>query len=328
MNMVASHWSASPLVLAGCAAVVAVHLRGTHAAAADARRCCSGGTTPPGPPAQGRGRPADTVVQAAVFYLGLLAVVVALVSPVGYWAQRYIWVRSIQDVLLAMAAPGLIVLGAPWVILVRGIGRGRGRDPRAGAPAPGARRGPGRAVAADPDRAADQRGRARRSWPVTVTVAFSVAWWGWHVPALYDGALRHPGVYAAEVVCYLGVGIAFWLQLIGSGPLQPTLAPLRRVALAVGTLASTSVLAIGLVFGSWRLYPAYAGPGHRVLSVVADQQVGGGVLWTLSLVPFFAVAVALLVGWLNEEGADALSTGLDRMLKPRTSAWPSRPGLR
>src|SRR5215472_17708239 len=184
MNMVASHWSASPLVLAGCAAAAAVHLRGLHAAAADARRCSPGGTTPSNPPAQGRSRPADAVVQAAVFYLGLLAVVVELVSPVGYWAQRYIWVRSVQDVLLAMAAPGLIVLGAPWLILVRGAGRGR--DPRAGAPAPGAGRGLRHAVAADPDRAADQRGRAWRSWPVTVTVAFSVAWWGWHVPALYD----------------------------------------------------------------------------------------------------------------------------------------------
>jgi hypothetical protein len=40
------------------------------------------------------------------------------------------------------------------------------------------------------------------------------------------------------------------------------------------------------------------------------------------------VAVALLVRWLNEEGSEALETGLDRLLKPKTSAWPSRPGLR
>jgi len=316
MNMVASHWSASPLVLSGCAAVAMVHLRGMHAAAADARR-------------QGRGRPAGTVGQAVAFYLGLLAVVVALVSPIGYWAQRYIWIRSVQDVLVAMAAPGLIVLGAPWLMLARGLGRGPGRN-RAGDPAPGAVTGPGaRAQAARAARAADPRGRrAWRSWPVAVTAAFSVAWWGWHAPALYDAALRYPGVYAAEVVCYLGLGIAFWLQLIGSGPLEPRFPPLQRVALAVGTLASTTVLAIGLVFGSWRLYPAYAGTGHRVFSVVADQQVGGGVLWTLSLVPFFTVAVALLVRWLNEEGSEALEIGLDRLLKPKASAWPSRPGLR
>lgn len=314
MNLVASHWSASPLVLSGCAVLAAVHLRGMRAAGADARR-------------QGRGQPVGTVGQAGIFYLGVLAAVLALVSPIGYWAQHYIWIRSVQDVLLAMAAPSLIVLGGPWLTLARGLGRGRGRD-QAGDPEAGSGGSPGARAAVGAARAADRRGRGWRAWPVAVTVAFSVALWGWHVPALYDAALRYSAVYAAEVLCYLGLGIALWLQLIGSGPLQPRLRPLQRVALAVGTLASTSVLAIGLVFGSWLLYPAYAGTGHRTFGVVADQQVGGGVLWTLSLVPFFAVAVALLVGWLNEEGAEALTSGLDRMLKPQTSAWPSRPGPR
>lgn len=291
MNMVVSHWSASPLVLAGCAVVAVVHLRGIY-----------------GRPA-GRAAAAN-VTQAAVFYLGVLAVIVALVSPVGYWSRHYIWIRSLQDMLLAVAAPGLIVLGAPWLTLARGLGR-----------APG----PARAEAA---RAAGPPERIWRTSPVAVTAAFSVIWWGWHVPALYDAALRHPEVYAAEVLCYLGAGIALWLQLIGSGSAEPRFSPLQRVGLAVGTLGSMSVLALGLIFGSWRLYPAYAGPEHRVFSVVADQQVGGAVIWVLALLPSFAVAVALLLRWLNEEGSQALTTGLDRMLKPRTSAWPSRPGLR
>lgn len=312
MNMVASHWSASPLVLSACAAVAVVHLRGLHAVAADARR-------------QGRRCPAGTAGQAIVFYLGVLAVVLALVSPVGYWAQRYIWVRSVQDVLLATAAPGLIVLGAPWLVLARGVRRGPGWV-LAGASAPGV--GGGRAAAPGAGRTADPRGRLSLTWPVAVTVAFSVAWWGWHVPALYDAALRHPGVYAAEVVSYLGLGMAFWLQLIGSGPLEPRFPPLRRVVLVIGTIVSSSVLAVGLVFGSWLLYPAYAGPAHRIFSVVADQQVGGGVLWALSLLPYFIVTVALVSRWLNEEGSEALVADLDRLLKPKTSAWPSRPGLR
>lgn len=163
---------------------------------------------------------------------------------------------------------------------------------------------------------------------MAVTVAFSVAWWGWHVPVLYDAALRHPGVYVAEVVSYLGLGMAFWLQLVGSGPLEPRFPPLRRVVLVIGTIVSSSVLAVGLVFGSWLLYPAYAGPAHRIFSVVADQQVGGGVLWTLSLLPYFIVTVALVSRWLNEEGSEALMADLDQLLKPKTSAWPSRPGLR
>jgi len=51
---------------------------------------------------------------------------------------------------------------------------------------------------------------------VLIAIAFNVPWLGWHPPALYDGALRYPAAYAAAVVTYLGLGVAFWLQLIGS----------------------------------------------------------------------------------------------------------------
>jgi len=163
---------------------------------------------------------------------------------------------------------------------------------------------------------------------VLTVIAFNVAWCGWHLPALYDGALRYPVVYAAEVVSYLGLGVAFWLQLIGSRPLSPALAPLRRVALVAGTVIVSTVLGMVLVFGSGLAYPGYAGPGHRVLSVVYDQQTGGAVLWMLVLPAYVTVGVALLIRWLKDEEDQALASGLDRLLKPAKPAWPSRPGLR
>ena len=296
MNMVVSHWSANAAVLAVVAAVGAVHLCGLRGMAADARR---GGDMP-----RGLGR------EVAAFYGGLFVVVLALLSPLAYWSAHYIWVRSVQDVLLANLAPAFLVLGAPWLVLRRGLPF---RWPRA--------HGPGREP--DPGRAA----RLARMSVLTV-IAFNVAWCGWHVPALYDGALRYPAAYAAEVVTYLGLGMAFWLQLIGSRPLSPALAPLRRVALLAGTIIVSTVLGMVLVFGYGLAYPGYAGPGHRVLSVVYDQQAGGAVLWVLVLPAYVTVGVALLIRWLNDEEAQALASGLDRLLKPAKPAWPSRPGLR
>jgi cytochrome c oxidase assembly factor CtaG len=81
------------------------------------------------------------------------------------------------------------------------------------------------------------RGLRGARMSVLAVVAFNVAWCGWHLPVLYDGALRHPVVYAAEVVSYLGLGVALWLQLIGSRPVSPVLAPLCRVTLLAGTPA-------------------------------------------------------------------------------------------
>src|SRR5690242_11227508 len=130
MNMVVSHWSANAAVLAVVAAVGAAHLCGLRGMAADARR---GGGMP-----RGLGR------EVAAFYGGLFVVVLALLSPLAYWSAHYIWARSVQDVLLANLAPAFLVLGAPWLVLRRGIpfrlprahgpGRGpvAGRDPVAG----------------------------------------------------------------------------------------------------------------------------------------------------------------------------------------------------
>lgn len=313
MNMVVSHWSVNALVLAVCGIVAVTHLLGLCGTLAEAGRL-------------GRPRPAGAVMQAAMFYCGLLAVMVALVSPVAYWSGRFIWVRSQQDVLLALAAPSLIVLGAPWPMLRRGaaylrVSRSARRplsgpdpaDPRAGQD-----RRPGQAPA----------GRSRMAWPVAAVVAFNIGWLGWHLPGPYDSAHRQPAVLAAEVVSYLALGIAFWLQIIGSQPLSPRLAPLPRAFLVAGSLAVTSVLGMVLIFSNGVLYPAYLGPAHRLLGVVADQNIGGAVLWTGALAPFGIAAIALCLRWLGAEESDVLGAGFDRLLRPSASAWPSRPGFK
>ena len=300
MNVVVSHWSANAAVLAVVAVAVAVHARGLRGVAVDARR-------------RGEGTPRGIGWQAAAFYGGLLVVLLALLSPLAYWSHLYIWVRSLQDILLANVAPVFLVLGAPWLVLRRGLAFPR---PPAGDAGP-------RAGDAAPRPAAS---RARLA--VGTVIAFNVVWCGWHLPPLYDGALRYPVVYAAEVVSYLGLGVAFWLVLIGSAPLSPVLAPLRRVMLLAGTVVVGTLLGMVLVFGYGVAYPSYLGAGHHVLSVVYDQQAGGAVLWVLVLPVYVTVGVALLIRWLNDEETEALTSGLDRLLKPAKPAWPSRPGLR
>ena len=111
-----SYWSANVAVLAVYVVVAVTHLLGVRDAATGARR-------------QGRSLPPGLLAQAASFQFGLLMVLLALVSPMGYWSQRLIWVRDLQDVVLAIVAPALIVLGAPWLPLARGLGLGLAQAP-------------------------------------------------------------------------------------------------------------------------------------------------------------------------------------------------------
>lgn len=299
MNLLVSHWSANAVVLAGCLLVTAVHLAGLRGLRADARR---GG--PPLPPGLGG--------QVTAFYFGLLAIVLALVSPLGHYGLTFIWVRTLQALLLAVVAPPLIVLGAPWLALWRGIGR-------QGRPAPGP----------DEPAVADLVPPRWLSWPVAVTVLFNLVWIGWYLPPLYDTSLHHPLVLGVQAVSYLGAGVLFWLQLIGSRPFSPRFGPLHRVMLITATVVAGTILGMVLGFDPHVLYPAYRGVGgHTALTVPDDQQLGGAELWVLMLLPYVITGVALLVRWVHEDEAGAVSRGLERMLRPPKPTWAARSGWR
>ncbi|HEY3033846.1 MAG TPA: cytochrome c oxidase assembly protein [Streptosporangiaceae bacterium] len=311
--MVVSYWSANVAALAAYAVAAAAHLIGMGGAAT--------GTALPGRP--GRPRPRAQVARSVAYQAGLLLALLAVVSPMGYWSYRFIWVRNLQDVVLAIAAPALIVLGAPWRPLRRGLGLG-GRLNRPDQRTAGA--------AGGDEPAGDEA--AGRTWPpgwrtvpILVTVAFCVIWWVWHLPAPFDAALRSSAAYAVEVVSYLTVGILMCLQLVESPPLRPQLAPLRRVVLVLAVATSGTVLGLIRVYSAGLVYPAYLGFRHHVLSVIADQQVGGAVLWVIPLVPLSVLAVALAIRWLQDEESEATAAGIDRLLRQK-SAWPSGPGLR
>jgi putative membrane protein len=289
MGPVMGHWSAIWPVIAAYAALAGAHLAGTLRGGAGPRRRA-------------------LLSEAALFQAGLLLALLAIVSPMRYWAGVYIWVRALQDLALAVLAPGLIVVGAPWAALARSLRLRPPGGPAAGAPS------------------AHPAWWLR--WPVATVVAFNVIWLGWHVPALFDRAVVSPAAAGLEYALYLAAGILFWLQVIGSRPWSPAAAPLRRAGLLVGTVAADTILGMVLVFGSGVFYRVYGNAAHHVMTVLDDQQLAGAVLWMGMLPPVITAAVAVLTRWLNDEESQALSAGIDRLLTPRSSAWPSRPRFR
>jgi cytochrome c oxidase assembly factor CtaG len=315
MDMLLAHWSANWLVIVAYLSVAAVHAAGLrHLLAA---------------PAGGQGAaPAgrrELLREAAAFHGGLLCALAALISPVAYWSDTYIWVRGIQDLMLAFVAPPLIVVGAPWLALRAGW---QWPHPEPGQSASDSAAAATTKQGSNAASTGTVRGSRRRPWPAGLAIAFNVTWLGWQLPLLFDLALRSGAVRAAQYASYLGVGIAFWLQLIGSRPLRPRCGPLRRVALILATIGAGTVLGMILVFGSGVLYPAYGGAAHHVMTVLDDQQLAGAVIWMGMLPPLIIAAVALLMRWLDDEESEALTAGLDRLLVQRQSAWPARPGLR
>jgi putative membrane protein len=237
------------------------------------------------------GRPRDRRARsrALTFYAGLLAILLALGSPIETLADKLLWAHMIEHLLLLLVAAPLIVLGAPWMSLWR--------------PLPlDLRRTVAKTVVRSPYLAPIRALCRALGRPLGAWLAFSVNLVLWHLPALYDLTLRNTSVHALEHLTFLLFGIVFWAQVITSPPARPSLSYLGRIGYVAAAIIPNVGLSMLLAFSRSPLYVPYAQLAHRPggISAVADQQIAAGIMWSAGDLPF-GIAIALLVHlWLTE----------------------------
>ena len=235
------------------------------------------------------------------FYGGLVVLLIAVQSPIDYWADDYFFVHMIQHLLLMFAAPVLIVAGAPWQPLLDGLPWRAGRSVTAGVMRGGWSR---------PLRAAS--GFLLRPW-VSV-VLFNAVMIAWHVPALFDLAENNQAVHIWLMHgSYLTAGLLFWLQYIPSPPFR------RRMPLVAqaAALLVTNVIMIGIAmtlsfFVSDSVYSVYDHIPGVTLPPFAGQQIGAGILWVCG--DFWALPALIVIIRQIVVSEGSMSQALDKML--------------
>jgi putative membrane protein len=251
-------------------------------------------------------------LRSAAFYGGLAVALLAVDSPVEYFADRYFFMHMAQHLLLMFAAPSLIVAGAPWQPLAEAVPR------------------PAAAVAIEWSRPLRAVGNfLLRPW-VTVVV-FNAVMLFWHIPAALDLAENNPAVKIWLLhPSYLIVGILFWLLFIPSPPLRMRMPPEGQAIALVATNVIMWLLAMSMSFltqTSW--YPVYDHIPGVTLPPFADQQIGAGILWVCGdfwAIPALIVAIRRVI---NADGS--MGAALDKMLGRETGStggtgWASRAG--
>jgi cytochrome c oxidase assembly factor CtaG len=120
----------------------------------------------------------------------------------------------------------------------------------------------------------------------------------WHVPALYEAALRHTLLHRVEHLSFVVVGALVWALLIDPSG-HRRLSVNGRIGLAVALFWIGQLLAYPFAFGFATYYDVYADQPERLLglSPLSDQKLAGVVMMveqaiTLGVALFFLVRLA------------------------------------
>jgi putative membrane protein len=200
--------------------------------------------------------------------LGILLVFAAFCTELEPLANHtFLWAHLLQNVVLAEWVPALLVLAVPPQLAERAAGFPLFR-------------------------------------PLVALPLWLATYYVWHLPAIYDTALRHPhSLLHVEHLTYLAAGTCLWWPVVhGAGSAGAKAAYL----FAAFVLASPLGLLLALIPRA--IYPFYVhaprtwGPGP-----LADQQIAGVTMAAEEAVVFFGAFTAYLLRFLADEQAAGLA---------------------
>ena len=208
--------------------------------------------------------------RAAVFALGVALVTISLNSPLETIAVHYLLVMHLlQNVMVADWGPPLLILGL---------------------------------TPAMRDRVAAWGGRplAFMTRPVVALPFWLAVWYGVHLPAFYDWALRDTWPLNIEHGLLLLAGLVFWWPVFANEPHR--VATAIRLAYLGAAYIGSAFLSLAFIF-SVRVFYAFYEEAPRLWGITAtkDQNLGGILMNGEQMLVFFAALSYFLLRLLSEE---------------------------
>ena len=209
------------------------------------------------------GRPVATWRRYS-FAAGLLILLAALTAPLGDLAEKLLVAHMVEHLLIGDLAALLLVVGLTGPMI-----------------APLLR----------------MRFFARLrvlAHPLVALPVWAIDLYVWHIPVLYEAALRHEVVHVFEHTCFLLAGISMWMALIGPLPKPAWYGNLARLGYIVAVRLIEGILGNIFLWSHTIFYPYYGvheAPYH--LSPLQDQIDAGAVMMVEG-----SILTILLFAWL------------------------------
>jgi cytochrome c oxidase assembly factor CtaG len=184
----------------------------------------------------------------ACFYGGFVTIAAALTS-LGSASQQLLYFHMVEHLLLGDVAALLIVLGLTGPLLAPVL-RIRFFD------------------------------RLRvLTHPLIAFPLWTIDLYVWHLPVLYEAALRHEGIHALQHMLFLACGINMWMCLFGPLPTPSWFGNFAKLIYIVAVRLAGTILGNIFLWSGTVFYPYYAhGDAVHSISPLADQNLAGAIM--------------------------------------------------
>jgi cytochrome c oxidase assembly factor CtaG len=202
--------------------------------------------------------------RAVSFAAGALLVTVVQLPPLDELADKVLVAHMLQHILIGDLASLLIVLGLTGPMLQPLL------------------------------QIRPTRPLRRLASPLVALVLWAFDLYVWHVPLLYQAAIRHDLIHALEHACLLWFGVLLWLALLGPLPKPRWFGTWARLGYVAGVRFLGALLANLLIWAQTLFYPVYrASDAARGLNPVSDQNIAGATMMIEQI-----LLTVILLAWL------------------------------
>ncbi|MFB6611118.1 cytochrome c oxidase assembly protein [Agromyces sp. NPDC056379] len=226
------------------------------------------------------------IYRTVLWISGLLLLAYITNGGVNVYEQYLFSAHMLAHMVLTMAVPVLLVPGAPVTLAARAI------------------------------RARKDGSRGGREWillavhsrfagfianPIVAALLFVGSLWVFYYSPLFRWTMLDHIGHEWMIVHFLITGYLFVQSLIGIDPVPYRLPYAFRLLLLLGTMAFHAFFGLAIMSSTGLLLADWYGAMGWGTDALVDQQLGGGIAWSIGEIPTVALAITVAVQWARSD---------------------------
>lgn len=240
-----------------------------------------------------------SVLRTISWVLGMITLFYITNGGVNVYQQYLFSTHMLSHMALTMMVPVLLVPGAPVTLAARAIAKRKDGS-----------RGPREWILLT----VHSKVAGILANPFVAALLFVGSLWVFYYTPIFSWATTDHLGHEWMVVHFLITGYLFVQSLIGIDPVPYRLPYAFRLLLLLGTMAFHAFFGLAIMTGTGLMLADWYGAMGWGNDALADQQMGGGIAWSVGEIPTIALAIAVAIQWSrsDEKETKRLDRNADR----------------